>query len=207
MSVNPQIQNVATPLLFHQDLHKRNVFVSENDPTIITGIIDWQAASIEPSFWYADEMPDFATSYEAGHDIYLKSFEACTQILIPRLSGPRLMSDGLFRPFRYSYRTWKDGAVDLHDDLIETAQPWKELGFTGQCPYPIPAPKELAGHKREYKLFEAAQNLKYDLASLLNIATDGWMPPKEWEAVQRAHKEMFEGMLHAAQGSDERRCG
>lgn len=50
----------AAPTLYHADLHKRNVFVSDDDPTIITGLIDWQSSSIEPAFEYADEVPDFA---------------------------------------------------------------------------------------------------------------------------------------------------
>jgi aminoglycoside phosphotransferase (APT) family kinase protein len=36
------LQNLATPTLLHPDLHKRNIFVSDDDPTIITSIIDWQ---------------------------------------------------------------------------------------------------------------------------------------------------------------------
>lgn len=52
------LQNLATPTLLHADLHKRNIFVSEGDPTIITSIIDWQSSSIEPAFAFADETPD-----------------------------------------------------------------------------------------------------------------------------------------------------
>ncbi|KAE8320056.1 kinase-like domain-containing protein [Aspergillus transmontanensis] len=141
MSADPRIQGAATPLLFHPDLHKRNIFVSEDDPSIVSGIIDWQAASIEPAWWYADEVPDFAMPSESGSNLCLQAFEACTQFLTPRLAGPRLMNDNLFRPFRYSYRTWKDGAVALRDDLIATAQDWEELGFAGQCAYPLPTPK------------------------------------------------------------------
>ncbi|KAE8357051.1 hypothetical protein BDV28DRAFT_154324 [Aspergillus coremiiformis] len=197
ISADTWIQNVATPLLFHPDLYKRNIFVSEDDPSIVTGIIDWQAASIEPSFWYADEVPDFALSLEPKPNLCLRAFEACTQFLTPRLSGPRLMDDRLFRPFRFSYRTWNDGAVALRDDLIETTQHWHELGLAGQCAYPTPTPKQLLRHKKEYKLFEAAHALKRDLASLLDTATDGWMPPEQWETTEQIHKEMFEGMLHA----------
>ncbi len=46
--------------LCHADLHKRNIFVSDEDPSVITGIIDWQSSSIEPAFEYADYVPDFA---------------------------------------------------------------------------------------------------------------------------------------------------
>ncbi|THX45687.1 putative beta-galactosidase, partial [Aureobasidium pullulans] len=57
----PQVQRVARPTLLHADLHKRNIFVSDSEPSKITGIIDWQSTSIEPAFVYANETPDFAT--------------------------------------------------------------------------------------------------------------------------------------------------
>ncbi|XHG05866.1 hypothetical protein AWENTII_009078 [Aspergillus wentii] len=56
-----RIQNAASPTLIHPDLHKRNIYVNPNDPTIITGIIDWQSTSIEPAFIYTNETPDFAS--------------------------------------------------------------------------------------------------------------------------------------------------
>lgn len=40
MAADPLIKNVSIPVLFHPDLHKRNIFVSDSDPTIITAIID-----------------------------------------------------------------------------------------------------------------------------------------------------------------------
>ncbi|TQB67840.1 hypothetical protein MPDQ_004518 [Monascus purpureus] len=202
----PGFGEAAIPLLFHPDLHKRNIFVSEGDPATITGIIDWQATSIEPAFWYSDEIPDFAIPIETGETIYAEAFEVSSQFLTPILAGPRLMDESLFRPFRYSYRTWKDGAVALRHDMIETARRWKELGLVGQCPYPLPTPKDFADHEKEYKLFEAAQVLRRDLSNLLNTASDGWVPPEEWEATESAHKEIFMGMLQAVltnQGLDE----
>lgn len=53
------------------------------------------------------------------------------------------MNGNLFRPFRYCYRTLKDGAVALRHEMIETARLWKELGFEGQCPFPVPTGKNL----------------------------------------------------------------
>lgn len=99
----------TTPTLFHPDLHMRNIFVSDENPSAIKSIIDWQAASIEPAFWYADEVPDFAT----GNEICAQAFNLASEFYTPKLAGPRLMDDNIFRPFRYSYRTWKDGAVAL----------------------------------------------------------------------------------------------
>jgi hypothetical protein len=33
--------------------------------------------------------------------------------------------------------------------------------------------------------------------SLLNTASDGWIPSEDWEATESAHREMFNGMLQA----------
>ena len=202
MSVGPRIRNAASPTLFHPDLQKRNFFVSEDDPTVITDIIDWQSASVEPAFWYADEIPDFARatahpSLDPNSDRCAKAFDVCTQFLVPKLAGPRLMDENLFRPFLYCYRTWKDGVAAFRHEIIETSQLWSELGFEGQRPIPTPSAEELAAHQKHYKLFEAAQNLRHHLASLLNTSSDGWVPPEDWEATKSAHKEMFDRMLQA----------
>ena len=203
MSTDHRIAEAAVPLLFHPDLHKRNIFVSDDDPTTITGIIDWQATSIEPAFWYLDEIPDFAVSTDTGDTVYAEAFELSSRFLTPILSGPRLMDETLLRPFCYSYRTWKNGAVALRHDMIEAARHWKELGLPGQCLYSLPTPNELAEHEKEYKLFEAAQVLRRDLSTLLNTASDGWVPTEEWEATELAHREVFTGMLEAATTNQE----
>lgn len=82
----------------------------------------------------------------------------------------------MFRPFWYCCRTWKDGAVAFRHELIQTSRDWEALGFVGLCPFAIPTPGELALHAKEYRFFEAAQNLKRDLSSLLDSASDGWVP-------------------------------
>jgi hypothetical protein len=206
MSEDPLIGNAAAPTLFHPDLHKRNIFVSDDDPAVITGIIDWQSSSIEPAFWYADEVPDFARTVahpslrdqlDPDSERCAKAFDVCNRFLVPKLSGPRLMNEALFRPFRYCYRTWKDGDVAFRHELIETSQRWNDLGFTGSCPFPIPSPEDLAAHQKEYKTFEAAHDLRYNLASLLNTASDGWVPPEDWETTESAHRDLFNGMLQA----------
>ncbi len=206
MSGDPRIRDAAAPTLLHPDLHKRNIFVSDDDPAVITGIIDWQSTSIEPAFWYADEVPDFASpvahsslenQLEPNSERCAKAFDVCSQFLVPKLSGPRLMDEALFRPFRYCYRTWKDGLVAFRHELIETSLRWKELGLAGSCPFPTPTPEELAIHQREYRTFEAAHDLRNNLSSLLNTASDGWVPPEDWEATELAHREVFNGMLQA----------
>ncbi|KAJ5144279.1 hypothetical protein N7526_001787 [Penicillium atrosanguineum] len=200
-----RVHDAAVPTLFHPDLHKRNIFVSDDDPTIITGIVDWQSSSIEPAFWYADEIPDFATCSSSSassapsvdDDLCTKAYEICTQFLTPRLARPRLMNEGLFRLFRYCYRTWKDGAVAFRHELIETSKDWEDLGLSDSCPFPLPDPEDADLHQKEYRRFEAAQNLKCDLSNLLDSASDGWVPPEGWEASKIENMAMFKGMLKA----------
>jgi len=206
ISDDPRVKDTAIPTLFHPDLHKRNIFVSDDDPTTITAIIDWQSAAIEPAFLYADEIPDFAKpiphpslddQFEHNSERCAKAFDICTRFLIPTLAGPRMMDEAFFRPFRYCYRTWRDGAVVFRHELIETARRWKDLGLAAPCPFPTPTPTELAAHQKEYQRFVAAHELRNNLSSLLNTASDGWAPPEDWEIVEKAHKELFNGMLQA----------
>ncbi|OAL34360.1 hypothetical protein AYO20_06413 [Fonsecaea nubica] len=203
MSEDSRILNAAVPTLLHPDLHKRNIFVSKDDPTVVTGIIDWQSASVEPAFWYADHIPDFAMSTsdpsgqsDSNSELCAKVFDACVQFLVPKWAGPRLLDESLFRPFRYCYRTWKDGAVAFLHELIETSQHWASLGLPGSCPFTKPTPEEFMIHQ-QYKRFVAAQELKRDLSSLLDIASDGWVPSGAWETTLLAQKEMFANMLEA----------
>lgn len=206
VSEDPRIKNAAKPTLFHPDLHKRNIFVSNDDPTTITAIIDWQSAAIEPAFWYADEIPDFARpiphpsvdgQFEPNSELCAKAFDACTRFLVPTLADSRLMDETLFRPFRYCYRTWRDGATAFRHELIETAHRWKELGLAGSCPFYTPTPKRLTVHQEKYQRFVASRELRSILSSLLNVASDGWAPPEDWETVEKSHKELFDGMLQA----------
>lgn len=74
----PSIQEVAAPTLLHPDIHKRNIFVSDEDPSCVTGIIDWQSTCIEPTFVYADETPDMVEDPAADIAILEKKLSTST---------------------------------------------------------------------------------------------------------------------------------
>jgi hypothetical protein len=86
---------------------------------------------------------------------------------------------------------WHYAMRCLKLSALEGARVWRSMSF------PFTHAEELANHAKEYKLFEAAQNLRTDLCDLLNAASDGWVLPESWRETQLAHRELFDGMLQA----------
>lgn len=194
----------------------------DDDPTVIADIIDWQSSSIEPAFEYADETPDFAALPEpelldaeisdAARDhqpndetaeLCHAAYEACLQGMVPKIAGARNVDKNLLRPFRYSHRTWVDGAVVLRQELIETAARWNELGLPSPCPYPIPTAEALSDHQQEYKDLLAAHKLKRQIMEVLEIPSDGWVPSEAWAATKDMYKQVFETSVNAVNNKDE----
>ncbi|KAL8742757.1 MAG: hypothetical protein Q9190_004805, partial [Brigantiaea leucoxantha] len=212
---SPLIQTTASPTLFHADLHKRNIFVSENDPTLVTGLIDWQSTSVEPAFVYANETPDFAAhpehipSTEDGQKtpagerktvsdkeykdalVCSQTFDVCMKGFVPKLRAARALDDTLLKPFRFCHTSWRDSAAAVRQELIELSEKWNELGLAGSCPY-LPTTDELAEHKKQYEDFETVQKLKVWLMGALDTNSDGWVPTDAWEESKAAHREAFE---------------
>lgn len=191
-------------MMFHPDLHKRNIFVSEEDPTVVSAIIDWQSTSIDPAFWYANTTPDFAEpipdpSYKDGYEpksgACAKTWDITIEAFAPKLLVARKTDEAYYRPFRYCHRTWEDGAAAFREELIQTARLWTKLGLTVPCPFPIPSPDELALQKKDYRRFEAAHELQDTMSKLLNTATDGWAPSDDWDKLQAAHRELYGNVL------------
>ena len=121
---NPQIQKAAVPILLYPDLHKRNTYVSDEDPTIIASIIDWQSSSIDPAFVHANEVPDFAApiptsdDHTSSRDLHARTnaklcneaFIAGVRFLVPKLYATWRLDDDVTRFFEYCHRTYRDGA-------------------------------------------------------------------------------------------------
>lgn len=115
LAKDPRVRGAATATLCHADLHKRNIFVSDNDPSVITGFIDWQSSSIEPAFEYVNYVPDFAATMtdasqgekpaEMQVALCRQALFACLQGLIPKLYAARAVNDDLLRPSHYCHRT------------------------------------------------------------------------------------------------------
>lgn len=221
--LQPQIRNSAEPTLFHADLNARNIYVSEDDPTKITGLIDWQSSSIEPIFIYANEMPDVAAPPNqppadipedearplTEQDKKLakiatfcnQAYNICVDGYIPKLRVARSVDQHLIRPFQYCNTSWRDSAPALRQEFLDLAEQWETLGLSGSCPYK-PGSDELALHHREYRAFNHVQELKTTLMDLLGTDSDGWVPAERWDEVKDAHKEVFAMALDTAREGD-----
>ncbi|KAF2499208.1 hypothetical protein BU16DRAFT_603172 [Lophium mytilinum] len=113
---------VASLMLLHHDLRKRNIFVDDNDSSKITAVIDRQSTSIEPLFAYANETPDLAEDPAADALILEKlmtTFEVMMLGKMRKLHDARKMDQTLLRPFRYCDASWRDSAAALRQELIE----------------------------------------------------------------------------------------
>ncbi|CAK44190.1 uncharacterized protein An02g04650 [Aspergillus niger] len=216
-----RIQDAATPALSHPDYHKRNIYVSLEDPTIITGLIDWQSTSIEPAFIYANETPDFATPPHLDDEqpttpitittarerkdasICHQTYNVALVGLVPQLRPARLLDPTLFRLFHYTHLTWTGSAAAIRQDLIELSDRWAELGLQGTCPYSL-TDEERERHAREYEDFEAVQGLKLWLKDVLNTDSDGWIPNDVWDAARDAHRAAYEEWIQTAREFENR---
>ena len=221
-----RIQNAAAPVLSHPDYHKRNIYVSDEDPTVITGLIDWQSASVEPAFIYSNETPDFAalpeipeedTPEEANPEasgqkerevkdamICHQTYDIAMTGLVPKMRPARLLDPTLFRIFHYCHTSWRDSAAAVRQELIELSTRWTELELQGPCPY-SPTQEELSQHAQDYEDFEVYQRLKLWLKDSLYTNSDGWVPNEIWDAAKDAHREAYDEWIQTARESEARR--
>ena len=197
--------------------------MSDDDPTFVTGLIDWQSTSVEPAFVYANETPDFAAhpdhvsladddppvgERETGEDkkyedalLCSQTFDMCMKGFIPKLRAARELDDRLLKPFRYRQTSGRDSAAVVRPELIEVSKNWKELGLAGSYLY-LPTEDELAEHKKQYKDFETVQKLKLWLIRVLDTNSEGWVSANAWEWSKVAYRDAFEKWMQIARNAE-----
>ncbi|WEW61064.1 hypothetical protein PRK78_006553 [Emydomyces testavorans] len=207
---HPEIQSNATPTLFHPDLHKRNIFVSNDDPATVTGIIDWQCASVEPAFYYADDVPDFAKAPPEGvpesaeETLCSQAYEIGWALLAPRLGATRKIDETLLRPFRYCHRTWRDGFVPFTHELMRLRDAWKKLVFKKDCPIPALGPEEKSFYKEQLDVYNKMLEFRQDMVETLGVEADGWVSEDGWEGVEKAHRYFYETIMVGMENDKDR---
>jgi len=214
------VRDASVPTLWHPDLHMRNIYVSEDDQTVLTGLIDWQSTSVEPALIYALETPDFAQLLPYDRDLEgrregveteeekkLKiDTSLCNQAwevfmrFTPKMKEARALDRTIVRLFLYCHMSWGNSAAALRSDLIDISERWHDIGLPGNCPY-SPCAEELAMQVKHYDDYETVQRLRAYLARAFYGSTDGWVPPGELKSAKETHETLFRGWMHAAENA------
>ncbi|KAL2834402.1 hypothetical protein BDW59DRAFT_156335 [Aspergillus cavernicola] len=179
----PKEDNTNREVLPHQGSIQENQPGTE-DLTIVTGLIDWQSASIEPAFIYANETPDFAALLEDPEGDAFENDKPTKQKLLDQ--------------YHYTHTTWRDSATALPQEFIKLSLThWAELDLPDACPY-IPSEEELKKGARDWKDFETVQRLKLWLKHSLRTNSAGWVPDDGWDA----HRAVYEMWIQTARNSE-----
>ncbi|KAK2789274.1 hypothetical protein FQN51_002723 [Onygenales sp. PD_10] len=209
---NIHIQNNKAPTMFHSDLNKRNIFVSAQDPMVATGFIDWQLTRVEPAFYYADQVPDFAALPIASEEtqaedklsegseldtLCSQAYAAGLGILSPRLNNARNVDETLLRPFRYCHRTWRDSIVPFTYELLELQKHWDTLGFQESCSLAtdfMSSDRARVYRERE-EIFNDFLEIKKDLLEMVETDDDGWVFPELFKEKKTLNQSLYETIM------------
>ena len=197
-------QDSFSPLLFHPDLHARNIFVDPDDPTKILRITDWQSAAVEPAFVHAQETSDFAEEpsldkaldADAPSDIRETQNHAhrCKQVwaimvyLCPKLGKATTLNPTLGHYLAGVSAGYSDDATSLRSLLTDVSGKWDELGLPGDCPYqPSQADAQLLSVDLDE--LETTERLRAYLSRLLRCESNGWVEVGRWDEVLPIYRE------------------
>ncbi|KAL1986781.1 hypothetical protein VTN96DRAFT_5646 [Rasamsonia emersonii] len=221
VAAHPALQRLSKPTLCHADLHLGNIFVSEQDPTMIVGIIDWQFSLIMPAFtqvqWPTflnppenyqegmvkpelpanfDEMDSdekaFAIS-ERNQAMLAKCYEAAlTRHHLESYLALTRVDPSISHLFSSSEKTYKDGVIPLRDSLVQISENWHQMGLPQSCPYLVTC-EDLSKHRQELHRYRDWHKLWGYTQELLHTDKDGWVPPQlDFDKVKAKHDELFQ---------------
>ncbi|EXJ54177.1 hypothetical protein A1O7_09514 [Cladophialophora yegresii CBS 114405] len=216
---SPVIRDVSAPILLHPDLNKRNIYVSRDDPTQITALIDWQSTYVEPTCVYANESPDLTAASpnissipemddelrgKAGPRPPYLSTDLRSRTPWIRAKARSRQGAGGNTPESDAvcHSSWRDRAPALRQELIDLSQPWPELGHLGSCPYQ-PLVEALAEHAKQWEDFKTVLKFKIFLIRVLDSNSEGWISTDGWEAAKATHKQLYEQWMETVRESED----
>lgn len=226
MSEAPSLLRHASPNLCHPDFHPGNIFVSEDDPTRIVSVIDWQFTNIMPRFtqvrWplfltppegYQTGMstPELPPECDQGEDSTTKEKQVealrtkCYEAALVKSHLDSYLTltktDVAVRQlFTSCSSTYREGVIPLRDSLIRVFQNWPALGFRGTCPYHF-TDEEIARHDHELEEYRKWLKRREYVHERLHSNDGGWVPPGvNFEEVQARHEELYQQFLRTGDG-------
>lgn len=199
-----KLSNQAQPILWHTDLHMGNIFVSEDDPAIVTGIIDWQNAIVNPAFLQV-RWPVFLTppdGYQEGQVLpglpadfenmdddekeialynkakatWTKAYEVASFLNNRNAWRGMQVNSELKELFRRCGETWNEGILPLRETLIAITLNQKKLGLPlGNFQLHFDD-EQIAKHEQEFALYEEWHEMRKFVKEMLDTDDEGWIP-------------------------------
>ena len=198
---DPKLKETSSPLLFPPALSHQNIFVSDEDPTAITGFTNWQSAAINPAFVYMKDLAEFSvppasartiqSALQNGEDpsskdseeksrrgLYAESYTvlviAATKENIPALHTLYNTQDIIHRPFLEAPKSWSSGAPYLRHELLSLKESWSTLELQPEFPLPPFSDAELEAHGKELKFVMFAAQIGSSMLDLIDVPQSGW---------------------------------
>lgn len=221
LASHPSIVKSSAPLLWHPDLHLGNIFVRNDDPTIIEGIIDWQSTELAPLFLQA-RVPaflkppkNFVRGIQAPQ--LPENFDSLDEIQQQRAMLEKdlasrwkiyemytLMNNrDAYDALGVDRRLWEvfarcsqtaESVIPLRANLIRIAEDWSQLDLPGECPFSF-TEVELQEHGESMKLHEDRIYLQTLIRDQLDTDDDGWVPLHEWESTRAENQRLLDTFI------------
>lgn len=213
------LQRHSHAVLTHPDLHPGNIFVSEDDPTDIQGVIDWQFTCVMPRFtqvrWplfldtpgncqtqtaspglHVSDRSPLSQEQERKREQYkamrIKCYEAA--LVKTHLESYLTLTEtdaSIRQLFVGCSYTYRDGIVPLRNSLIQVFKYWSTIGVDGPCPYSF-TDEEIARHEAELEEYGEWLTLRQHTHQMLRSNDGGWVPPDvDFDRIQAKHDKLF----------------
>lgn len=227
-----KLSNQTQPILWHTDLHMGNIFVSQDDPAVVTGIIDWQNTIVNPAFLQV-RWPVFLTppdGYQEGQVIpglpadfesmdddekeialynkakatWTKAYEVASFLNNRKAWRGMQVKSELKELFRRCGETWNEGILPLRETLIEITLNQKNLGLPlGNFPLHFDN-EQIAKHKQEFALYEEWHEMRKFVKEMLDTDDEGWIPlERDFEETKSRNNMLYEHYVTKLQKTPE----
>ncbi|KAF8599708.1 hypothetical protein BDV93DRAFT_525810 [Ceratobasidium sp. AG-I] len=217
---------LSTPVLWHKDLHARNILVTDSSPPSIT-LIDWQSMSVGPLFqqatfplfvqYHGDSrinlfnhapLPDNFDTLSWQDKIYLKHQRrlAFRHLHYSTKMDPlSLAAQNWSREVRLrsaideASRTWDLGLGTLREHVCNLVDAWDSFAPGVACPILV-REEEKARHSEERRRIQAYQDQVSRLYRHLETEGDGWVSNEHYEDARSLNEERRQSWNEAEAG-------
>lgn len=216
LEVYPPLARSSQPRLWHTDLHMGNIFVSEQDPSQILSIIDWQSIQVAPTFLQA-RWPEFVTppkdyktgftqpelpdnysqldsdeqeiaKYQRGLALRTKAYEVAN-FINDQVHHDAMNVPSVFRElFIRCGETREVGCVPLRSCLIELSTSWGDLKLPITCPFSF-TKDEICTHESQFREYQEWNKVRGFAKEYLGTDDEGWISPELDFAEMRVRNE------------------